>query len=1665
MLDTKMSYNGDDEVKDSAETAKHFEPRSYQIQIFQVALRKNTIAVLETGAGKTMIAVMLIKEIGRAMKTSGNKMLIIFLAPTVHLVNQQFEVIKIHTDFKVEEYYGAKGIDEWSAKCWEKEISEQDVMVMTPQILLDALRKAFLRIEMVCLVIFDECHRATGNHPYMKIMKEFYHKSRNKPKIFGMTASPVVRKGVSSVMDCEDQISELECVLDSQIYIVEDKTEVEVFVPSAKEINRYYNSTQFSHEDLKTKLKSSRSKFDALLVSIQASLPTQFKDTDDAFNGLKKRLSKYHTKIVCCLDDLGLICAYEAAKDCLENVRVLNTTEDFEFYRASSMQCMSFLEEVLHIIGETLPDENLTFSEMGSHFSEAIKLGYISPKLHELIQIFQSFGGATGVLCLIFVERIITAKVIEKFMKRLGFLSHFTFSYLTGGNASADALTPQMQKKTLDLFRHGKVNLLFSTDVAEEGIHVPNCSCVIRFDLPKTVRSYVQSRGRARQTDSQYILMLERGNIKQRDLLFDVIRSERSMTETATNRDPSACISKVCDVDDINTYTVVATGASITADSSVSLIYRYCEKLPGDKYFTPKPTFQLSLCGESYTCTLVLPPNAAFQTITGPVNRNVHLSKQLVCLEACKKLHQMGALDDHLLPYVEEPPEIGFSEKTNESSGAGTTKRKELHGTTHIRALSGGWGDKMDGVTLQAYKIDFSCNLAWVFYSGFVLLIDANLDDDVANAEVELYLTDKLVKSSISPSGQMHLDADQVRRSKCFQEFFFNGLFGKLFTGSKSSGTQREFLLKKENKSLWNTLNMYLLLPLDSSGIPNDESLRINWRGVDSCVSIVEFLKENSLLSADSCLVSKGNSCSTNSFETEYKVSEVIHLANSNVNLYNLKDMVVLAIHTGRIYSVIKVMIDMSADSCFDSSNAMPPKYATFREYFNKKYGIELMHPQQPLLLLKQSHNPHNLLAKSSQGGSLCRKTSDAGTALIVDKLQNHVHMPPELLICIDISISVLKSFYLLPSLMHRLEALMLTSQLRDEISYHPSNGCISSSLILEALTTLRCCEKFSLERLELLGDSVLKYAVSCNLFLKYPKEHEGQLSARRSRAVCNSTLHKLGTNKKVQGYIRDSAFDPCRWAAPGQHSLRNVPCLCGLDTHEVPLERKFQTEETSVAVGRVCDRGHRWMCSKTISDCVEALIGAYFIGGGLTAALSLMKWLGMDVEFDPILIDDVIRNSSLWSSMPKVNELETLETKLCYSFSAKGLLLEAVTHPSVEEPGVGYCYQRLEFLGDSVLDLLITCHLYQSHKDVDPGELTDLRSANVNNENFAQVAVRHNLQQHLQHGSGLLLTQITEYVKSASGPSNETMSLRAKVPKVLGDLVESIAGAILMDTKLNTDEVWRIFKPLLSPIITPDRLELPPLRELNETCDSLGYFIKEKCTNKGELVHAELWLQMEDILLIGEGCERSKKAAKGQAASYLLKELKERGISHSRYASKTKKLELESVGGSSVPDLDINHCSQPNGGELVEPISYKKLKTIERLLPVESIADPSLAGDCSHKVSAPELSSSVTISISMQKGGPRSSLYELCKRQHWPMPSLHTIEHKSRLPIEFGDGSEKRKGFNSFVSRISLHIPNSGVIESTGNHSPDKKSSHDSAALSMLHELAKQGKCTIVNL
>lgn len=73
-------------------------------------------------------------------------------------------------------------------------------------------------------------------------------------------------------------------------------------------------------------------------------------------------------------------------------------------------------------------------------------------------------------------------------------------------------------------------------------------------------------------------------------------------------------------------------------------------------------------------------------------------------------------------------------------------------------------------------------------------------------------------------------------------------------------------------------------------------------------------------------------------------------------------------------------------------------------------------------------------------------KSSQIGP--VIPKAPVHVHMPPELLFILDVKRDVLKSMYLLPSLMYRIESLMLSSQLRAEINGHANNFKIPSSLV-----------------------------------------------------------------------------------------------------------------------------------------------------------------------------------------------------------------------------------------------------------------------------------------------------------------------------------------------------------------------------------------------------------------------------------------------------------------------------------------------------------------------------------------------------------------------------------------------------------------------------------------
>jgi ERCC4-related helicase len=97
--------------------------------------------------------------------------------------------------------------DQWkSAAVWEKVLQTHRVIVSTPQVFLDALRHAYIDLgKDISLLVFDEAHHATGDHPYTRIMQEFYHSIIEQPAgnriygisqvfrpfVMGLTASPI----------------------------------------------------------------------------------------------------------------------------------------------------------------------------------------------------------------------------------------------------------------------------------------------------------------------------------------------------------------------------------------------------------------------------------------------------------------------------------------------------------------------------------------------------------------------------------------------------------------------------------------------------------------------------------------------------------------------------------------------------------------------------------------------------------------------------------------------------------------------------------------------------------------------------------------------------------------------------------------------------------------------------------------------------------------------------------------------------------------------------------------------------------------------------------------------------------------------------------------------------------------------------------------------------------------------------------------------------------------------------------------------------------------------------------------------------------------------------------------------------------------------------------
>jgi ribonuclease-3 len=226
-----------------------------------------------------------------------------------------------------------------------------------------------------------------------------------------------------------------------------------------------------------------------------------------------------------------------------------------------------------------------------------------------------------------------------------------------------------------------------------------------------------------------------------------------------------------------------------------------------------------------------------------------------------------------------------------------------------------------------------------------------------------------------------------------------------------------------------------------------------------------------------------------------------------------------------------------------------------------------------------------------------------------------------------------------------------------------------------------------------------------------------------------------------------------------------------------------------------------------------------------------------------------------------KDEALQAIREKLGYSFRALNLLEMALTHPSAVKEGKspGPDNQRLEYLGDAVLQLAISQLLVERFPEAGEGDLSFLRAELVRRENLAEVALKMGL---------LELVSVGPSLESAPDVARQT---------VAADALEALAGALFLDA--GWSETRDALVPLFNELPEPGEQLKGSKSALQEIIQGLfsgdvpSYDVSE---NKGQIGEKRFKARVyHGGRLLGEGIGRSKKRAEEAAAASALTSIK----------------------------------------------------------------------------------------------------------------------------------------------------------------------------------------------
>ncbi|KAJ2898912.1 putative Dicer-like protein [Zalerion maritima] len=1311
--------------------AKKITPREYQTEIFHRTKEKNSIIVLDPGTGKTFIAVLLMQHIlDKELEDRAAGMphrIAFFLVDKIALVFQQAAVLETNLGHPVKSFCGSTlpGDD---PVFWDKQFKEARAIVCTADILYKCLGRSYIRMDQINLLVFDEAHHAKKNHPYARIVKDFYRNPRDgsrQPRLLGMTASPV-----DANVDIAKASRDLERLLKSDI--------VTAKADSAPE-----------HVERKDRL--------ALYDPIKSPSVTSLTARLEPLIGQNPIFQEVWTCTKEANSQMGPWCAdrmwelylseeqtekYAARTESNLSRQILFPGQELKTKR---------IDEEVELLREARKVVTL------NHSPEVINSpDFLSSKVRKLIEVLQNhFSHESNSRCIVFVRERYKAVVLTDLLSAKGIKPRFLRpSFLIGTTGTNESTSMSMTyRETLIRIRKfgaGDFNCLIATTVAEEGLDIPDCNIILRFDLYRTLIQYVQSRGRARQDESVYYHFAERGNLGHKKRICDIKDWETKLKDFCVELPEKRLKADDYDLDDVlrkepnKVYRVPNTGAALNFKFALECLSNFVSSLPGGVHLSPEYT--IVPVGHEFQAEVLLPRQSPIRKILGEIKRRKGVAKCSAAFEMCLELRRKKYLDDYLHPV--------FTKKLPKNHNARLAISPKKMDEYRMRIKPEIWSETNRGGPDQLYLtvITFSNPEALARKSKPLGLLFRKPLPNLPSVQLYFGTNRTSAANLLSVPVPLHPDEQQLEGLRIFTLRIFDDVFSKQFEASVADLP-------------------YLFAPLAISHgwSPSSEAgLRdINW-------DIIDVVESNESLG--------WQDQPDGFFEGKYVLDR-----NSG----------------GRKFFLNRVRKDMKPTDKVPEWVVPPPSRGwkmrvaprDIRLYSNSLWAKSLAKfvyiEDQPVVEAEIISLRLNLLD---------------GDIKDEDMKPRNCFLILQPLVVSALPMEVVVSAYCLPAIIHAMESAL--------IALDGCLACgldIRPELALEAFTkdsdnsqdhgqeqvNFQAGMGRNYERLEFLGDCFLKMSTTISLYTQAPDQNEFEYHVARMLLICNQNLFNNALDLKLQEYVRSRGFDRRSWYPTGLTLKRGK---------KGQVQEKHRLGDKSIA--DVCEAviGAAYLTtydSNNVDLAVQAVTKFT-----KSPNHNLQKWEDLYASYSKP------RWQTAPATAAQVDMANEFEKRMGYKFRYPRLLRTAFMHPSYQSDLYEKLpsYQRLEFLGDALYDMACVNFLFFRFPDADPQWLTEHKMAMVSNQFLGCLAVELGFHRHMKTFSAAVQKQKQVYAEEITIAREEAMGVAEKKgrmpedyarnfwcdarlpPKSLPDVVEAYMGAIFVDSEYNYSVIQDFF-------------------------------------------------------------------------------------------------------------------------------------------------------------------------------------------------------------------------------------------------------------------------------